>query len=83
MIELCDDCEFTILFADLIGTLSALEKADESFALCIWVSNRDLPFRFESDLHFEFLQEGLRIDDGKFITYLFYDIMEQIMVERL
>lgn len=80
MIELCDECEYTILFADLIGTLSAKEKDGEYFTLKIWTHNRNLPFEFDSDCYFNFLQEGLRIEENNMIMYIFYDEIEVIMV---
>lgn len=80
MIELCDDCDYTILIADLIGTLMAYDKDDKYFVLKIWINGTELPFEFESYNHFDFLQEGLRVETNKRIIYLFYDIISQIEV---
>lgn len=80
MIELCDDCDYTILIADLIATLITFEKDKESFELKIWYSNTEIPFLFDSDSLFSFLQEGLRVEYNSKITYLFYDLITSIEV---
>lgn len=80
MIELCDDCDYTILIADLIATLITFEKDKESFELKIWYSNTEIPFSFDSDSLFSFLQEGLRVEYNSKITYLFYDLITSIEV---
>lgn len=82
MINVCDDCEYTILVADLIATLMVLEKDNERFELKLWYNNRDLPFTFESDCAFDFLQEGIRIDNMATILYLWYDAIECFEVIR-
>ena len=82
MIEVCDDCDYTVMIADLIATLMTLDKHNEKFTLKIWISNTELPFPFESNCHFDFLQEGLRVDDLSTIRYLFYDIITLIEVVR-
>lgn len=76
MISVCDDCEYTILFADLIETLSALDK----FILEVYVNGCELPFVFESDNDFHFIQEGVRISDGNDVMYLFYDTIAYVRV---
>ena len=80
MIEVCDDCEYTVLIADLIATLMTKDKHDESFILKIWITGSELPFEFDSSNHFDFLQEGIRIETKERIVYLFYDILTQVEV---
>lgn len=86
MIELQEDAEFVPLIADLIATLLTRDQMDDEkdrlFTLNIWTNNRDLPFSFESDCHFEFMQEGLRIEDNTAVMYLFYDTIEYVLVEK-
>ena len=80
MIELCKDCEYTVLIADLIATLMTYEKYNDSFELKIWYSNTELPFIFDSKCYFDFLQEGLRVEYNSNIKYLFYDLITSIEV---
>lgn len=80
MIELCEDCEYTVLIADLIATLMTYDKDDKVFTLKIWITGSELPFEFESSCHFDFLQEGLRVESNDKIEYLFYDIWSQVEV---
>ena len=80
MIELCDDCDYTVLIADLIATLMTYEKHNKPFILKIWINGSELPFEFDWNSHFDFLQEGLRVETKKRIIYLFYDIISQIEV---
>lgn len=80
MISLCEDCEYTITIADLIATLMTKEKEGESYQLKIWYSNTELPFIFDSDCLFDFLQEGLRVEDKTGIRYVFYDLITSIEV---
>ena len=86
MIELQKDAEFVPLVADLIATLMTRDEMDDArdrlFTLNIWTNNRDLPFSFESHCHFEFMQEGLRIEDDRAVMYLFYDVIEYIRVDK-
>ena len=82
MIELCDTCEYNILIAGLIATLMQRDKDGLLFTLKIWYQGRELPFLFESHCHFEFLQEGLRVDSGKEIFYLWYDTIDCFKVEK-
>lgn len=82
MIEVCDDCEYTILFADLIATLMTYDKHNESFTLKIWVGNSELPFEFESYNHMDFLQEGIRIESESRIVYIFYDLITLMEVVK-
>ena len=94
MIELCDECEYTILIADLIATLMTFEKDEEYFKLKIWYNNTGIPFSCDSNCLLSFLQEGLRVEydfsflqeelkeyDSK-ITYLFYDLITSIEVMK-
>lgn len=80
MIELCEDCDYTILIADLIATLMTMDKYGKPFTLKIWITGSELPFEFDSDSHFDFLQEGIKVEDNDKIEYLFYDIISQIEV---
>ena len=83
MIEVGENCDFTITIADLIATMDSLEKTgNKMFTLKVWTHGRDLPFLFESHCHFEFLQESIRIDDGRAVMYLFYDEIEYLKVEK-
>ena len=82
MIELCENCEYSILIADVIGTLMTMDKDKQSFVVKVWYQNRELPLKFDSDSHFDFLQEGIRIDNGWKICYLWYDIIDSIEVVR-
>lgn len=81
MIDTCNDCEYTILVADLIATLMTKEKNNEFFLLKIWYTAHELPFIFNSNSAFEFLQEGIRIDTLDGIFYLWYDAIECFKVE--
>ena len=80
MIELCDDCDYTILIADLISTLMIYDKDNTPFLLKIWIGGSELPFEFKSSYHFYFLQEGIRVETNDKIEYLFYDVINQIEV---
>lgn len=82
MIELCDDCEYTVLFADLIATLMTYDKHDESFTVKIWIANSEIPYKFESYCHFDFLQEGLRVESNTNIIYIFYDLITLVEVVK-
>lgn len=76
MISVAEDCEYAILFADLIETLSRLDK----FVLKIWVNGSELPFEFYSSFDFHFVQEGIRISDGNDVMYVFYDTITYVRV---
>lgn len=77
MIKVCDDCEYTVLIADLIETLASLDE----FRLKMWVNGNEIPYTFHSGMaDFEFLQEGLKISNKENIQYLFYDTLISIMV---
>lgn len=82
MIELCDDCDYTILIADLIATLMTMDKDSKPFTLKIWITGSELPFEFESFNHFDFLQEGIRVETSDKIVYLFYDVINQLEVVK-
>ena len=82
MIELCDDCDYTILVADLIATLMTMDKDSKPFTLKIWITGSELPFEFESFNHFDFLQEGIRVETSDKIVYLFYDVINQLEVVK-
>ncbi len=77
MIQVCDDCEYTILIADLIESLAR----SDSFLLRIWVSGSEISYDFRSfEKDFKFLQEGLKISDEEMIDYIFYDTIVSIKV---
>ena len=80
MIEVCDDCDYTVLIADLIATLMIYDKDEKSFTLKIWINGTELPFEFDCSSHFDFLQEGLRVETNERIVYLFYDILSEVEV---
>lgn len=80
MIELCEECDYSILIADLIATLMVLEKHKESFVVKMWCNTSELPFIFTDDSHFNFLQEGLRVERNGSIKYIFYDVITCIEV---
>lgn len=80
VIELCEDCEYTVLIADLIATLGTYDKHNKPFILKIWITGSELPFEFDCSNHFDFLQEGLRVETKERIVYLFYDIISEIEV---
>ena len=78
MITVEDDCEFTILVADLIKTLALFDK--KLFELDIWVSGCELPLTFENSCDFHFMQEGVRIIRGNIVEYVFYDVITYVKV---
>ena len=82
MIEISAE-EYVSLIADLIAVLSVMEKSNDKYMLKIWYNNCDLPFEFLHNNFIEFLQEGLKVDDGVCIKYLWYDSIEAFMVERI
>ena len=82
MIELCDDCDYSVIVADFIATLMTLDKDDKRFCVRIWISNTELPFKFDSDCHFDFLQEGIRVEENNTINYIFYDLITCIEVKK-
>lgn len=82
MIELCDECDYTILIADLIATLLTMDKHKQPFTLKIWINGSELPFEFKSSDFFNFLQEGIRIETKDRIEYLFYDVITEMVVEK-
>ena len=76
-ISVCDECEYTVLIADLIETLASLDL----FMLKIWVNGSEISYDFKSkEKDFEFLQEGLKISDNEMIDYIFYDTIVSVKV---
>ena len=69
MISLCDDCEYTILIADLIETIGNTSK----YLLKIWLRGTELSFNYSNEWNFHFMQEGVRIMNGEQIDWIFYD----------
>lgn len=82
MIELCDKCDYSIIIADLIATLMTKDENKELFVLKIWVHSCELPFDFESSSHFNFLQEGIRIESNGSVMYIFYDEIQYVRVDN-
>ena len=76
MISLCDDCEYTILIADLIETLASMKK----FVLRIWIGSNELPLMFNHEYDVKFLQEGIRIQKNNVVEYIFYDVITEVRV---
>ena len=77
MISVCDDCDYTVLTADLIETLAGLDE----FILRIWVSGSEISYDFKSsEKDFKFLQEGLKVSDSEMIDYVFYDTIVSVKV---
>ena len=77
MISKCDDCEYTILIAELMVTLSKLDK----FTLMIWVNTSELPFIYSDEHDIKFLQEGIMIVTSSMIDFLFYDIITNVRIK--
>ena len=76
MIAKCEDCEYTVSIADLMSTLSFLDK----FTLKIWISGSELPFEYTEADDFKFLQESLKIMTDTAIEYIFYDIIQLVRI---
>ena len=76
MIAKCDDCEYTVSIADLMVTLSKLDKFD----LKIWINGSELPFEYSEKDDFKFLQESLKIVTSSAIEYIFYDIITLVRI---
>ena len=68
-ITLCDDCEFSILVADLIKTINDTPK----FLLKIWLRGTELAFNYSDEWNYHFMQEGVRIMNNEQIDWIFYD----------
>lgn len=78
MISLCEECEFSVVVADLIESMSSITN----FKILIWVNGSEIPFTYHSsECDFHFLQEGVRVTHGKKVDYLFYDTMVTVRVE--
>lgn len=80
MIELCDECDYSILIADIIATLMTYEKHGKTFLVKIWCNSSELPFEFTNDDYFNFLQEGVRVETKEKVTYIFYDVIVSVDV---
>ena len=78
MIRKCDDCEYSVLIADLMVTL---DRADQ-FILKIWTGGKELAFIFDDEHTLTFLQEGIKAEKGNRVNYIFYDTIDNIMVMR-
>lgn len=76
MIYKAEDCEYTILIADLMVTLDSLDE----FIIKLWIGSKDLPFKFDNTSDFHFLQEGIRVETDNRINYIFYDTIDSIQV---
>lgn len=76
MIKLCEDCEFTTIFADFIEVLAG----ENSFTVKIWVNGSEIPFEYDHTAEFFFLQEGLRVTYDDKVDWLFYDTIVSMRV---
>ena len=76
MIRKCDDCEYTVLIADLMVTLDKLDD----FILKIWIGGKELAFIFDEEHDLIFLQEGIKAEKDNRVNYIFYDQIDNIMV---
>ena len=76
MISLCENCDFSILVADMIEKMSSMDL----FVVKIWLNNAELPFIFDSDHDFYFMQEGIRISTKKNVMYIFYDVITFVKI---
>lgn len=76
MISKCEDCEYSILIADLMVTLDSADV----FVLKIWMGGKELPFIFDDEHDICFLQEGIRAEKGTRVNYIFYDTIDNIQV---
>lgn len=76
MIAKCEDCEYTVSIADLMVTLSKLDK----FELKIWITGTELPFEYSEKDDFKFLQESLKIVTDSAVEYIFYDIIQLVRI---
>ena len=76
MISIESDNDFTYLIADLIKQLSVLEK----YTFKVWVTGSDLPFEFNENCSYHFMQEGMRVINGTGIGYLFYDTISAMEI---
>ena len=88
MIEVEDECEFVTLIADLIKFIANSDK----FTLKIWVSGSEIPFEFDKECDFLFLQEGFRATRTRTFkyggsevstNYIFYDNIVNIQVREV
>lgn len=75
MIDKCDDCEYSVLIAELMTYLSGLDD----FIMKIW-ANSEIPFTLHGMWDYYFLQEGLKVDTGKKMIYIPYDVINGIYV---
>lgn len=76
MIAKCEDCEYTVTIADLMVTLSKLEK----FNLRLWVTGSELPLEYSEKDDFKFLQESLKVVTDSAIEYIYYDIITLVRI---
>ena len=76
MIAKCEDCEYTISIADLMITLSELDK----FTLKIWITGTELALEYTDEDDFKFLQESLKVVTDSAIEYIYYDIITLVRI---
>lgn len=76
MIAKCDECEYSISIADLMVTLSQLDKFD----LKIWITGSELPFEYSQQDDIKFLQESMKVVTDSAIEYIFYDIIRLVRI---
>ena len=83
-IKKCEDCEYSVLIADLMVTLDSMDV----FLLKIWTGGKELPFEFTEEHELVFLQEGIRTqrttelfgESRTSVGYIFYDTIDNIQV---
>lgn len=76
MIAVNDESEFTLIFADFIETLSKTEK----FTVKIWTNGSELPHEYDDSFCFYFLSEGVRVMNGEYMDYIFFDTITGMRV---
>lgn len=75
-VDVLDDCEFTVLIADLIKFLASHER----FTVRIWISGSEIAYSYTDKSDFLFLQEGVRVDTGEWTDYLYYDTITAMRI---
>lgn len=80
MIKKCDDCEYSIVIADLMVTLDQMEK----YTLKIWTTGKELAFEYTEEHTLTFLQEAIKTERiSKYshtIGYVLYDTIDSILI---
>ncbi len=76
MISKMNDNEYSFIIADLMVTLDGLKD----FVVKFWICGRELPFIFDEESDFCFMQEGIRIEKDNRVNYIFYDSIDNVQV---